>query len=147
MKKLIFFLALCGLVGASAAAQGKRAAVSAAEVTGTFRTDGGDSEFKIAALGRGHLKVEFFGSVKLGREGNVYTGEAAGLALIEGDTAIFVPDGQEPDQCSIKLIFTKPGSLKVVQEGEGGCGFGLNVTADGVYKKASGAKPKFKDPE
>lgn len=145
MRKLFFFLALCGLCGSLAEAQGKRAAVSRAEVTGTFRTDDGDSEFKIEALGRGHLKVAFFGSIKLGTEGNVNTGAASGLALIEGDTAFFVPDDQEPEQCFIKLIFTKPGALKVVQEGEGNCGFGLNVSAGGLYAKVSNTKPKFKD--
>ena len=89
MKKLVFLLVLCGIMSAPVLSQGKRAAVSAAEVTGTFRTDDGASEFKIQALGRGHLKVEFFGSSKLGREGNVNTGEASGLTLIEGDTATF----------------------------------------------------------
>ena len=146
MRKIIFLLVLGGLVSAFALAQGKRAAVSAAEVTGTFRTDDGDNEFKIQALGRGHLKVEFFGSIKLGGEGKVNTGEASGLALIEGDTATFTPDSVEPDQCNIRLIFTKSGALQVVQEGSG-CGFGPNVLADGVYKKVSSAKPKFKDPE
>ena len=146
MKKIVYLMVLCGIMSAFALAQGKRAAVSGAEVTGTFRTDSGESEFKIQALGRGHLKIEFFGSIKLGREGNVNTGEASGLALIEGDTATFTPDSVEPDQCNIRLIFTRPGTLKVIQEGSG-CGFGLNVLADGIYKKVSSAKPKFKDPE
>ena len=59
--------------------------------------------------------------------------------VIEGDTAIFKPEGAE-EECRITLKFTG-GKLVVMQTGI--CGFGNNVTAAGTYKKVSGKKPKF----
>ncbi|PYK29375.1 MAG: hypothetical protein DME57_10540, partial [Verrucomicrobia bacterium] len=67
------------------------------------------------------------------------TGEGRGTARIEGDTAIFKPEGAE-DGCKITLKFAA-GKLVVTQEGI--CGFGHNVSAEGTYKKVSSAKPKF----
>ena len=67
------------------------------------------------------------------------TGEGNGTAKIEGDTAIFKPDGAE-EECQITLKFT--GSKLVVTQ-TGICGFGHNVSAEGTYKKSSSKKPKF----
>jgi hypothetical protein len=61
------------------------------------------------------------------------------LATIEGDTAIFKPEGAE-EECRITLKFTG-GKLVVAQTGI--CGFGHNVSAAGTYKKVSAKKPKF----
>jgi hypothetical protein len=128
-----------------AAAQSRKA-VTGAEVTGTFRNKAG-SEFKILALGKGKLKIQFAGnySYKM-RNGEMmaHTGEANGEAAIEGDTAVFKPEDFE-DTCTITLKFTKPGVLNVGQEGEY-CGFGHNVTSSGVYRKVSANRPKFSDP-
>ena len=66
-------------------------------------------------------------------------GEGSGIAKIEGDTAIFKPDGAE-DECKITLKFT---GEKLVVAQNGICGFGFNVTAEGTYKKVSSKKPKF----
>ena len=63
----------------------------------------------------------------------VNTGEGEGIAFIEGDTAIFKPDGAE-EECRITMKFTG-GKLVVTQEGL--CGFGHNVTAAGTYRKVS----------
>jgi hypothetical protein len=117
-----------------------RKAVSGAEVTGTFRARGGN-EFKIEALGRGKLRVFFSGVYEYktadGKMSNV--GETGGEATIEGDTAIFT--SEDADECRITIKFLTGGKLEARQEG--GCGFGANVFADGIYKKISGAKPKF----
>jgi hypothetical protein len=51
---------------------------------------------------------------------------------IEGDTAIFKPDGAE-DACKITLKFTS-GKLLVTQTGT--CGFGFNVTAEGSLQES-----------
>lgn len=67
------------------------------------------------------------------------TGEAAGIATIVGDTAIFHPEGTEPD-FKIVLKF-RGGKLLVTQEGFGT--FGAGVQADGAYRKTSWTKPKF----
>ena len=81
---------------------------------------------------------------------SVNVGEASGEAVIEGyldgtaDTAVFTP--KEGGACTITLKFSRfsrPGTLTVTTENNSECGFGLNVSADGAYKKTSGAKPKF----
>lgn len=121
----------------------KRKSVSAAEVNGTFRARGGN-EFKILALGNNKLKVAFSGLYAYktaSGEATANTGEAEGEAEINGDTAVFKPEGFE-ENCTITLRFVKPGRLEVAQEGYQ-CGFGFNVSADGNYRKISSRKPKF----
>ena len=114
--------------------------VTAAEVNGTWKYR--QNEFKIWALGDQKLQLEFLGiwEHKTGNgEPTANTGEGSGIVRIEGDTAIFKPDGAE-DECKITLKFTG-GKLIVTQNGI--CGFGFNVTAEGTYKKVSSRKPKF----
>lgn len=125
----------------------QRKAVSAAEVTGTFKLtsdSGRSSEFKILALGKGNLKVEFFTALKLGPNGDARgnTANGIGVALISGDTATFTPDEVEPDECNITIKFVKLGQIKITQKG--GCGFiSDTVSTEGIYKRASAVKPKF----
>ena len=125
----------------------QRKAVSAAEVTGTFRLtsdSGRSSEFKILSLPKGHLKVEFFTALKLGPNGDARgnTASGSGVALISGDTATFTPDDQEPDQCNITIKFVKLGQIKITQEGN--CGFiSDTISTEGIYKRTSAVKPKF----
>ncbi len=125
-------------------AQNSRKAVSGTEVTGTFRAKGGN-EFSILALGKGKLRVSFSGThvYKMADGGDMANvGEAAGTALIEGDTATFKPE--ETENCTITLKFLPGGKLQVYQKGtDADCGFGLNVFAGGLYRKVSGRKPKF----
>ena len=146
MKKILLFCAvLAALICFSTEAEAQnRDSVSAAEVNGTFRNEAG-SEFKILALGAGRLRVAFSGVYEY-RTGNgemmANTGEAEGAAEIEGDTAVFEPD--ETEGCTITLVFLRGGRLEVEQEGDSAdCGFGNNVSAEGMYKKVSSAKPKF----
>ncbi len=119
----------------------KQTIVTAAQVNGTWESKTGT--FKILALGKQRLKVEFQGfyeyKTEYGPMANV--GEGQGVAFIEGDTAIFQPEGVE-DECQIILKFTK-GKLIVTQEST--CGFGLNVTAAGTYRKVSSQKPSFQN--
>ncbi len=137
----IFLLFLFGSVNLTAAQD--RKAVSGAEVTGTFRSAGGN-EFSILAIGKGKLRIAFSGVYEYdsayGKMAN--TGEAEGEADIDGDTAVFTPEDFE--ECTITLKFLIGGKLKVSQEGtDADCGFGANVFADGVYKKISSKKPQF----
>jgi hypothetical protein len=113
--------------------------VTAAQVNGTWKSKYG--EFKIWALGHQRLQVEFSGvyEYKTPQGPSANTGEGSGIATIEGDTAIFKPEGAE-EECQITLKFTR-GKLVVTQTGI--CGFGHNVTAAGTYKKVSAKKPKF----
>jgi len=138
----------------SPVAKAQRKAVSGAEVTGTFRScfkgkyKGIGNEIRIAALGKGKLRVAFdliYPYTLQDGEMSANTGEGGGEATIDGDTATF--ESNEFGQCKITLKFTKPGAVLVTQEQEGsGCGFGHNVTADGTYTKFSSKKPKFDRP-
>jgi hypothetical protein len=113
--------------------------VTAAQVNGTWKTKG--AEFKIWALGQKRLQIEFSGvyEYKTPQGLTANEGEGSGVATIEGDAAIFKPEGAE-EECRITLRFTG-GKLVVTQTGI--CGFGHNVTAAGTYKKVSPKKPKF----
>jgi hypothetical protein len=140
MKNTLKLLALCLVTVAIVTLRaGSDKSVSAAQVNGTWQMKHG--EFKIWALGKQRLQVEFSGVYEYK---NAYgltanTGEGSGIATIEGDTAIFKPESAE-EECRITLKFAG-GKLVVTQTGI--CGFGHNVTAAGTYKKVSVKKPKF----
>jgi|ERR1700736_1645023 hypothetical protein len=113
--------------------------VTAGPVNGTWKLR--NNEFKIWALGQQRLQIEFLGTYeyKSAHGPTANTGEGSGTARIEGNTAIFKPEGAE-EECKIILRFTG-GNLVVTQTGI--CGFGFNVTAEGTYRKISAKKPKF----
>jgi hypothetical protein len=137
MRNLILAIALSFIIVLRVDAGGD---VTAAQVNGTWSYR--QNEFKILALGQQKLQIEFSGvwEHKTGNgELTANTGEGSAIAKIEGDTAIFKPDGAE-DECKITLKFAG-GKLVVTQEGI--CGFGFNVRADGTYKRISSKKPKF----
>ncbi|MDR3401683.1 MAG: hypothetical protein P4L99_04210 [Chthoniobacter sp.] len=138
---------LCGMMltlRAPAAPEGKVSQatskdVTAAQVNGTWECK--LNSLKVWALGKGKLQVAFDGTYeyKSPQGPMANTGQGAGIATIDGDTAIFRPEGAD-EGCKITLKFTG-GKLIVKQEGE--CGFGNRVYADGTYKKTSGKKPNF----
>jgi hypothetical protein len=113
--------------------------VTAAQVNGTWKMKG--AEFKIWALGKQRLQIDFSGvyEYKTPQGPSANEGVGSGVATIEGDTAIFKPEGAEKE-CQITLKFTRD---KLVVTQTGICGFGHNVTAAGTYKKISTEKPKF----
>jgi hypothetical protein len=123
----------------SAVAGGQRQEVTAAQLNGAWKTKYG--EFKIWALGKQRLQIGSSGvyEYKTPQGPTANKGEGSGVATIEGDTAIFKPEGAE-EECRITLKFTG-GTLVVTQTGI--CGFGHNVSAAGTYKKVSAKKPKF----
>ena len=114
--------------------------VTAAQVNGTWKTR--DGTFKILALGKQRLKVQFSGvyPYKLPDGTDMANmGDGDGIAVIEGTQATFKPEGAE-EECAIKMKFTRG---KLVVEQEGICGFGHNVSAAGTYRRTSSRKPKF----
>lgn len=118
-----------------------KAVVTAAQVNGVYRYY--DNEFRILALGKGKLKVQFDGVYHTVSK-SVNTGYASGEAIIDGNIASFKPEDGEP--CEITLVFL-PNKLRVEQSGsDADCGFGHNVNATGVYRKIRGGKPKFEPP-
>ena len=112
-------------------------AVTAAEVNGTWSGESG--EFKVWALGKQRLRVEFAGTYE-SAQGMANTGEARGFAHIDGDTAILEPRGARG--CRITMRFER---RKMAATQDGACGFGLNVTAEGAYRRKSRSKPRFTD--
>ena len=135
MKALLVAAALFSIICGSSLGSD----VTAAQVNGTWKMN--DNEFKIWALGDQKLQIEFFGvwEHQSAHGPTANTGEGSGIARIEGNTAIFKPDGAE-DECKITMKFSN-GKLTVDQTGI--CGFGFNVRADGAYKRTSSHKPKF----
>jgi hypothetical protein len=110
-------------------------------LTGTYRNRW--SEFKIQALGVNRLHVRFDGTYqyKVNGEMTANTGTGDGMTKLNGNVAIFVPQGTTA--CSISLTFVGQ-KLIVKQTGsDADCGFGHNVMADGTYIKRSNRPPKF----
>jgi hypothetical protein len=140
MRKTCKVWVLCVVAAATVTVRADRdRSVTAAQVNGTWKTKYG--EFKIWALGQQRLQIEFSGvyEYKTPQGPSANEGEGNGGATIEGDTAIFKPEGAE-EECRITLKFTGD---KLVVTQVGICGFGHNVTAAGTYKKVSAKRPKF----
>lgn len=129
---ILIILAYCVAPLSQTVASGQTV-VTASQVNGTWSKTRGT--FKVQALGNQKLRVKFSGFYEYVSQAGpmINTGEGEGIAFIEGDTAIFKPDGAE-EECRITMKFTG-GKLVVTQEGV--CGFGLNVTAAGAYRKVS----------
>lgn len=154
MRKRIYVSAIalpCLMLFAGLAAAQSRASVPAAEVNGTFRKSftgkykNSSSEIRIFAIGGGKLQVALdliYPYTMRNGEFMANTGQLTGYGSISGDTAIY--DMGEYTGCTITIKFVRPGIIKVSQEGtDADCGFGHNVTSDGIYKKVSSKKPKF----
>lgn len=119
MKVLPLILAVLMFFPVAAPSMAAPKIVTAAQVNGTWRTKTG--EFKVLALGRQKLRIQFSGTYeyRVNGEWTANTGTGAGIAFIVGDTATFRPEGAEED-CTITMRFAA-GALDVTQEG--GCGF------------------------
>src|SRR5262249_14127240 len=110
MRKSIFLiwvvlLSLCP-AAISQTAKPAEKVVTSAQVNGTWRFQ--RNTFKVLALGNQRLRLEFQGTYEYKTPSGMManTGEASGIATIEGDTALFKPDGTD-DKCKITLRFTK----------------------------------------
>jgi hypothetical protein len=154
MSKKIFAL-LLGIVFLSINISNtfaQRASVSGKEVTGTFRYEfkgkykGSSSEILIQALGGGKVKLGFdliYPYTMSNGELMANVGQSVVEAKIEGDKAVYFSN-ENDGKCEITIHFVKPGIIKVRQEQDGaGCGFGMNVSAQGTYKKVKSTKPDF----
>jgi hypothetical protein len=151
---LSFFVASLFVISAGDVL-GQRKAVSGKEVTGTFKYQftgkykGSWNEIQILALGNNKLRVGFslvYPHTDGSGQPTANVGVALGEAEINGDEAVFTQS--EYGTCEIRIKFVRPGVISVTQEQEGGgCGFGLNVSAAGTYKRSSPKKPTFKEME
>lgn len=118
--------------------------VTGAEANGTY--DYRQNEIKILALGHNKLRVQMdlTYAYKSPAGPTANTGEASGEATIENDTAIFFP--MDDHKCRITIKFLAGNKIKVSEENTMDCGFGMNVTSAGTYKKVKSGKPTF-DPD
>ena len=123
MRTAILTMMLCfGLIHEASAAS------SGGGVTGTYKMKGGEVRVQEA-----NGKIKFF--VSAAYDANV--GEVAGEAPLQGGAAAYA----DPDNdCALAFKFSGE-TLAVSQDGT--CGMGLNVSADGTYKRVSTAAPKF----
>ena len=138
-------LVVIGLFGSSLHSQSAAAqtsqVVTAAQANGVYKYY--DNEFRILALGKNKLKVQFDGVYHtIARSVNI--GSASGEATIEGNVATFTPE--DTQGCKITMTFL-PGKLVVKQDGDDAtCGFGHNVYSTGTYRQLRSGKPKFENP-
>ena len=69
---------------------------------------------------------------------NVHNGEIQAVVSLENGVAVY-----EEGTCRIRMEFL-PSRVRISESGEvGDCGFGVNVTAAGSYRKTDTKKPKF----
>lgn len=152
-KKIIALLLAIGFLSINISNTfAQRASVSGKEVTGTFRLEfkgkykGSSSDILIQALGGGKVKLGFdliYPYTMSNGDLMANIGQSVVEAKITGDKAIYFSN-ENDTKCEITIHFVKPGVIKVTQEQEGaGCGFGMNVSAQGTYKKVSATKPDF----
>lgn len=141
MNCRFFLLLLCLMTPLSAVQTTRPTVVTAAQVNGTWRNKSG--EFKVWALGQQKLNVEFTGTYEYKTSAGVMAnvGGGRGIARIEGDTAVFKPEGRGAG-CQITMKFAE-GKLSVEQNGL--CDFGRGVSATGTYRKATNRKPQFEE--
>jgi hypothetical protein len=130
------------LVLLACAQQACTRASSAAQFNGTWESPGG--ELKLWAVDDGRVRVEFRGRYEYESPAGpmVNVGTAAGAATVDENTATFRPDGAEPD-CAITMRVADE-ALDVRETGS--CGFGLNVTAAGTYRRIDTDQPAFDAP-
>ncbi|HYY55778.1 MAG TPA: hypothetical protein VE842_00530 [Pyrinomonadaceae bacterium] len=111
-------------------------------ITGHYSTRSPSAENSLDALllPDGKVKIYLYASwIGSVATGNVNTGEIrAILPLVNRRTALY-----ESGQCRITIRFA--GNKAIVRQSVpiGDCGFGLNVSADGTYKKRNSRRPKF----
>ncbi len=114
--------------------------------TGTYdyKSGGVINEISIQELGGKKLRVKIYASYEYEINGNlnVNVGEAKGIAMLNGNTAVLLPE--ETEGCEIALKFSGNKIIVNPKNEFKNCGFGLNVSAQGTYTKVS-SKPDFSD--
>ena len=138
--RIIIPLCLTLILFAPALTQTPRV-VTAAEANGTYRYR--QNEIRILALGHHKLRMQMdlIHPYKSPMGPTANTGEASGEATIENDIAVFYP--MDDHKCRITLKFLPGNKLKVSEENNMDCGFGMNVSSEGTYTKIRAGKPKF----
>ena len=129
---------ICVTLLFQAETQAKPGNVTSAQVNGTWSKKNG--AVHIMALGNQllYVQVEAIYAYESPAGPTANLGEAHGIAFIDGHKANFPSvNGDRKDEITLNFVNN---ALIVTQTGR--CGFGLHVTADGIYHKTS-KKPDF----
>jgi hypothetical protein len=139
MRRMLPVLFLL-IVPLAAPAQHSRI-VTAAEANGTYGYR--SNEIKILALGHNKLRIQMdlIHAYKSSYGPMANTGASAGEAIIENDVAIFYP--MDDHKCKITIKFLPGNTINVSEENMLDCGWGVNVSSAGTYRKTKAGKPKF----
>ena len=148
MKKIIATLLFTLFIGIFSVSAQK--IVTASQVRGIWRetsssSSGITTEFWVESVGKGKLKVGFFGNnANLDRG---FSNVAIGIVEIDGVTATFKPKDYQSAENFPCVITLKFSSAKLIVKENGSCGWGGAITTEGTYKKISSKKPNFKELE
>ena len=124
----------------STTALSQKKVVTAAQANGTYRS--GENEIRILAFGKNKLRIQMDLLWRYRNpEPGANIGEAHGEATIEDEVATFRPEGTE--DCTITIKFLPRNKIKVTEDHMLNCGFGFNVSSQGIYRKVRGGQPKF----
>jgi uncharacterized protein len=104
--------------------------------TGSYRSDNGTLD--VIADRRGGARFAVSATWTGANPGQVHTGETCGTLAID-PAGVGVFRDAELD-CMLRFVF-RADAATISQEGT--CGFGLNVSAEGQYRKRSAAAPKL----
>lgn len=141
MRNIIFvslaFLLTCQLTHA----QNRTTRTVSRSITGHYsvRNPSMENALDVLLLPGKRVKIFLYASwIGSAAMGNVNTGEVKTILPLRNGTAVY-----ESGQCRITIRFKGNKAIVNQTESNGDCGFGLNVSADGTYKKRNGRKPKF----
>jgi hypothetical protein len=102
-----------------------------------FRSPSAENSLDAQRLPGGKVKIYLYASwIGNAAMGNVRNGEIRETLSLKNNVAVY-----ESGQCRITILFT--GRRAIVTQSEDDCGFGLNVLADGSYRKRNSRTPKF----
>jgi hypothetical protein len=143
MKKYIYALAVLLMICWQGYAQDGRSKsrTAGAGVTGHYsvRNPSMENSLDVLLLPGGKVKIYLYASwIGSVETGNVNVGEIKTVVPFRNGTAVY-----ESGQCRIQIRFVRSRAIVTQTERGGDCGFGLNVSATGTYRKRNGRTPKF----
>lgn len=144
MKKYIYALPVLLMICWQGYAQDGRSKTRTAlppSVTGHYgvRNPSMENSLDVLLLPGGKVKIYLYASwIGSAETGNVNVGEIKSVVPFRNGRAVY-----ESGQCRIYFRFVRSRAIVKQTERGGDCGFGLNVTATGTYRKRNGRTPKF----
>jgi len=113
----------------------------ASRITGHYsvRDSSRENSLEVLLLPGGKVKIHLYASwIGSAAAGNVNTGEIKAILPLRNGTALY-----ESGQCRISIRFVGNKAIVRQTETNGACGFGLNVSAEGTYRRRNARRPEF----